>query len=274
MKKMVAFAIAAITAGGTLSAQVTAADLSPAAIQGQVKVILANGGNQEELQKLCEKLGISLEDIRNGKCPIFKFPANTPGLPGGGTDLPDFELPDWKPPTGDKPVLPDEKPENPGDKPSLPDWKPPTGDKPSLPDEKPENPGDKPVLPDEKPNTSFVNQVAALVNQEREKAGLAPLSLNTTISSAAQVRAKEIVSQFSHTRPDGRDFSTALQEKGISYKGSGENIAKGQKTPEQVMQGWMNSSGHRANILGNYTNIGVGYYEINGVTYWTQLFTR
>lgn len=63
------------------------------------------------------------------------------------------------------------------------------------------------------------------------------------------MRAKETEQSFSHTRPNGSNFSTALKEQGVSYRGSGENIAWGQKTPEDVMKAWMNSEGHRANIL-------------------------
>lgn len=74
----------------------------------------------------------------------------------------------------------------------------------------------------------------------------------------AQVRAVETKTLFSHTRPDGSSFSTALKEQGVSYRGAGENIAWGQKTSEQVMEGWMNSAGHRANILNEkYTSLGV-----------------
>ena len=123
-------------------------------------------------------------------------------------------------------------------------------------------------------NQSYAEQVVKLVNQERAKAGLQPLSINRSVEAAALVRAKETEKSFSHTRPDGRNFSTALTEKGVSYRTSGENIAWGQRTPEQVMNGWMNSSGHRANILSSkYTSIGVGYFRASsGKTYWTQLF--
>lgn len=123
-------------------------------------------------------------------------------------------------------------------------------------------------------NKDFVSQVAQLVNAERAKAGLSPVTLDTTLSKAAQVRAKETVSYFSHTRLNGSTFSSAITEQGISFRGAGENIAYGQKTPQEVMNGWMNSAGHRANILNvNFTKIGVGYYQQNGVNYWTQLFT-
>lgn len=124
-------------------------------------------------------------------------------------------------------------------------------------------------------NLSFAKQVVKLVNEERTKVGLKEVTLDTNIEAAALVRAKEIETSFSHTRPDGRNFSTALQEQNVSFKGAGENIAWGQSSPEAVMKAWMNSDGHRANILNpNYTKIGVGYYQnAKGTNYWTQLFT-
>lgn len=122
----------------------------------------------------------------------------------------------------------------------------------------------------------FIQQVVNLVNEERAKEGLAPLTINTKVQAAAMVRAQECEVSFSHTRPDGSNFATALKEQNVSYRSSGENIAYGQQTPEAVMRAWMNSSGHRANIMNpNFTTIGVGYYEnANGTDYWCQLFTR
>lgn len=122
---------------------------------------------------------------------------------------------------------------------------------------------------------SYAQQVADLVNAERAKAGLSALTVKMDVKEAATLRAKEIQSSFSHTRPNGKSFSSALTEKGVSFKGSGENIAYGQKTPEAVMKAWMNSDGHRANILNkNFKYIGVGYEKnASGTAYWTQLFT-
>ncbi len=122
---------------------------------------------------------------------------------------------------------------------------------------------------------TLAEQVVKLVNEERAKRGLSPLTIEKSIESAALVRAKETEVSFSHTRPDGSSFSSALKEQGVSYKGAGENIAWGQKSPEAVMQAWMNSDGHRANILNaKFTKIGVGYYQNSqGTNYWTQLFT-
>lgn len=129
-------------------------------------------------------------------------------------------------------------------------------------------------VPDQE-TLSYAEQVVKLVNEERAKEGLPALAMDADITAAANVRAKEIMQKFSHTRPNGSSFSSVLKEQGVSFRGSGENIAWGQKSPEQVMNGWMNSDGHRANILNpNYKNIGVGYYQDeNGVNYWVQLFT-
>lgn len=128
----------------------------------------------------------------------------------------------------------------------------------------------------ETPALSYAEQVVKLVNEERAKVGAGALTLDKEIEAAALVRAKEIEISFSHTRPDGRNFSTVLTDAGITFRSSGENIAWGQRSPEEVVKAWMNSEGHRANILNtNFTKIGVGYYQ-NGTerNYWTQLFTN
>ena len=112
-------------------------------------------------------------------------------------------------------------------------------------------------------------EVFALVNAERAKQGLAPLTYYSAAQSAADIRVQEIITQFSHTRPDGSSCFTVLNTLGIKYWSAGENIAAGQRSPEQVMQSWMNSDGHRANILNNNFNaIVVGYKD----NHWVQLF--
>ena len=123
---------------------------------------------------------------------------------------------------------------------------------------------------------AFIKQVVDLVNAERAKEGLSPLTIDTKVQDAAMLRAKKCEQLFSHTSPDGSSFATALKEQNVSYKSAGENIAWGQTSPEKVMNAWMNSSGHRANIMNpNFTTIGVGYYEnAKGTDYWCQLFTR
>ncbi len=123
--------------------------------------------------------------------------------------------------------------------------------------------------------SSYAQQVVDLVNKERAKQGLSALKIDKNVEKAALVRAKEIQSSFSHTRPNGKSFTTALTASGVTYNGAGENIAWGQKTPQEVMTGWMNSPGHRANILNkNFKYIGVGNLQnSSGTQYWVQLFT-
>lgn len=139
----------------------------------------------------------------------------------------------------------------------------------------PDQPADPtPDQPEDGDMDAYAKRVVELVNAERAKAGLSPLSVHTAAAGAAQTRAREIETVFSHTRPDGSAFSSILTSAGINFRGAGENIAYGQKTPEQVMESWMNSSGHRANILNSgFTSIGVGHYKNSaGISYWTQLF--
>lgn len=123
---------------------------------------------------------------------------------------------------------------------------------------------------------NYIRQVVSLVNQERAGYGLSALTIDTTLQSAAAVRAKEIVSSFSHTRPNGSDFSTIFKEFNVSYRTGGENLAWGQRSPEEVVAAWMNSPSHRANILNSgFNKIGVGIYvNSNGTMYWSQLFTN
>ena len=93
------------------------------------------------------------------------------------------------------------------------------------------------------------------------------------LTAAACVRAREIVTTFSHTRPDGSLFFSIYDEFNISYAFRGENIAMGYGTPAAVMEGWMKSEGHRENILKDvYSAIGIGCYKKEGNIYWVQLF--
>ena len=156
-----------------------------------------------------------------------------------------------------------------------------------TPSEKPTAPAVTPVTPTEKPteptvdqthansqfNSAYEAEVFRLVNIERLRYGLSPLSLDDGAVNVAHIRAEEIVHNFSHTRPDGSSCFTAAQEAGVSYRYAGENIAYGYPTPAQVVDGWMNSEGHRKNILSaSFNRIGVGCYESRGVLYWTQFF--
>lgn len=121
----------------------------------------------------------------------------------------------------------------------------------------------------------FESEVLRLVNVERAKYGLTALQSTAALDKAAQQRAEELVSSMSHTRPDGRSCFTILSDNGISYYYAGENVAGGQTTPEKVVEGWMGSEGHRANILNaNFKYLGVGYVKANTgyKHYWAQEF--
>lgn len=117
--------------------------------------------------------------------------------------------------------------------------------------------------------------VLELVNAARAQNGKSPLSLDGRLCDVAQLRADELVQSFSHTRPNGTSCFTAIQEAGISGGTMGENIAAGQGSPAAVMDSWMNSEGHRANILnGDFSSIGIGYVKApSGYGhYWVQMF--
>lgn len=130
------------------------------------------------------------------------------------------------------------------------------------------------------PTGSAISQqaqdVLQLVNKERAKQGLKSLTLSTNLTSIANVKAKDMATKnyFSHTSPTYGSPFDMLQHFGVSYRSAGENIAAGQRTPQEVMTAWMNSSGHRANILNStYTELGVGYYKGGSYgTEWVQLF--
>lgn len=119
-------------------------------------------------------------------------------------------------------------------------------------------------------NSAYCTEVLRLVNEERAKQGLSSLAWSDSLAESATVRAKEIIVKFSHTRPDGTSCFT------VNPKARGENIASGYNSPQAVVTAWMNSPGHRANILNSsYTTLGIGYVKSaeGGYThYWVQLF--
>lgn len=119
-------------------------------------------------------------------------------------------------------------------------------------------------------------EVLNLVNKERKANGLKPLTLNKELSNVANIKSRDMIEKeyFDHTSPTYGSPFDMMKIFNISYKTAGENIAMGQKTPSEVMNSWMNSSGHRANILNSsYTELGVGIQkDSNGKIYWTQMF--
>lgn len=119
--------------------------------------------------------------------------------------------------------------------------------------------------------------VLKLVNQERKKRDRGKLTLDSKLNKAAGKRAKEISKEFSHTRPNGDDCFTVLTTYHAKYSTCGENIAAGQSTAKKVMNNWMQSPGHKQNILQKkFRKMGVGYYKKKGSSYtyyWVQIFT-
>ena len=173
-------------------------------------------------------------------------------------------------------TTPQQKPESTPSTPSTtPQQKPEsTPSTPSTnPEQKPES------TPQQKPSTDFSSyqqQVLDLVNAERTKRGISALTLDSNLSSVATKKSQDMVNKnyFDHTSPTYGSPFDMMKQFGISYRTAGENIAKGQKTPQEVVTAWMNSEGHRKNILNpNFTNLGVGIAkDSKGTTYWTQMF--
>lgn len=122
---------------------------------------------------------------------------------------------------------------------------------------------------------STTAQVVSLVNRERAAAGCGGLTEDAQLTNAAQRHSDDMAARdfFEHTNPDGADPGQRVTDAGYRWSTYGENIARGQQTPESVMESWMNSPGHRANILNcSFKNIGIGIHKGSGGPWWTQDF--
>lgn len=126
--------------------------------------------------------------------------------------------------------------------------------------------------------TTQENEVVRLVNVQRAKAGLPALKINWQLSRVARYKSADMANKgyFSHNSPTYGTPFQMMENFGLRFTAAGENIAYGQRTPAEVMDGWMNSPGHRSNIMsGSFSEIGVGLAKNkNGVCYWTQQFMR
>lgn len=135
-------------------------------------------------------------------------------------------------------------------------------------------PGQKLTIPEvDAAVASFESEVVRLVNEIRVQNGLQALKENWELSRVARFKSQDMVDNryFSHTSPTYGTPFQMIRAFGLSFRTAGENIAYGQRTPQAVVNAWMNSSGHRANILNaSYTQIGVGYVAAGN--YWTQMF--
>jgi len=138
--------------------------------------------------------------------------------------------------------------------------------------------GQKINIPEASPLKTLEQQVADLVNKERVSRGLAPLKMNWELSRVARLKSQDMIDKnyFSHTSPTYGSPFNMMENFGFKFTAAGENIAYGQRTAAEVMNAWMNSPGHRANILSSvYTEIGVGAAKkSNGTLYWTQMFIK
>lgn len=125
-------------------------------------------------------------------------------------------------------------------------------------------------------STSVIQEVVNLVNQERRKAGKSPLRIHSRLNASAQAHSNDMARNnfMSHTGSDGSSPFDRMKRYGYNYRTAAENIAAGQSSPQDVMRSWMNSPGHRKNIInGNFRDIGIGYARGGRYgTYWTQNF--
>lgn len=120
---------------------------------------------------------------------------------------------------------------------------------------------------------AYADEILRLVNEERRSRGLPEYTTNEKLNQMAMVRANEISQSFSHTRLDGSGLDSLFAEYGVQWWAIGENIAGGYSTPSFVMDGWMNSPLHEANILAeNFSSMGIGIVRVNGTMFWVQIF--
>lgn len=125
---------------------------------------------------------------------------------------------------------------------------------------------------DRKSYEEISGEVYAMVNAYRAGIGKSAFVLDADLSKVAMKRAEELSKNYSHIRPDGTRCFALMKENGYSYSMAAENIAYGQMSSKDALNTWMNSTGHRKNILGDFRDIGIGVYKSNGVYYWVQEF--
>ena len=199
-------------------------------------------------------------------CPTINRPSTDcpEWLPGcSDNNCPDVELPSE--PDTDKPAT---------NKPGwLPDISVPSKPDTETPDTETPDTSKPGTGTEVSSQTAYENKVLELVNVERSKNGLKPLTMDESVRKVARTKSTDMRQNkyFDHNSPVYGSPFDMLKQFGISYRSAGENIAQGYQTPEAVVKGWMNSPGHRANILNSsFTHIGIGY-DAQG-HYWTQMF--
>ncbi|MED0938424.1 CAP domain-containing protein [Bacillus mobilis] len=272
MKKRVLLSVAAATA---LTLGVSSLDAQAATVQpSNIKVqniqhskVMMKQMSQQELQAFLQSMGVeSFAQWQQGNFqPNCYIPGQQP------TENVVTEQPTAKPET-QKPA--EQKPveQNPAEEVQKPEaQKPAENNNTQKPAE--QKPAEQKPAEEAKSLSEFEQRVVELTNAERTKQGLPALQIDTELSKVARIKSEDMQKNnyFDHNSPTYGSPFDMMKKFGISYKSAGENIAQGQRTPEEVVQAWMNSAGHRANILNNgFTHIGVGYVESGN--YWTQQF--
>ncbi|PEK02848.1 CAP domain-containing protein [Bacillus wiedmannii] len=272
MKKRVLLSVAAATA---LTLGVSSLDAQAATVQpSNVKVqniqhskVMMKQMNQQELQAFLQSMGVeSLAQWQQGNFqPNCIIPGQQP-TKNVVTEQPTAK-PETQKPAEQKPV--EQKPAEEVQKPEA--QKPAENNNTQKPAE--QKPAEQKPAEEAKSLSEFEQRVVELTNAERAKQGLPALKIDTELSKVARVKSEDMQKNnyFDHNSPTYGSPFDMMKKFGISYTSAGENIAQGQRTPEEVVQAWMNSAGHRANILNNgFTHIGVGYVESGN--YWTQQF--
>ncbi|MED3078515.1 CAP domain-containing protein [Bacillus wiedmannii] len=272
MKKRVLLSVAAATALtlGVSSLDAQAATVQPSNINVQNiqhSKVMMKQMNQQELQAFLQSMGVeSLAQWQQGNFqPNCFIPGQQP-TENVVTEQPTAK-PETQKPAEQKPV--EQKPAEEVQKPEA--QKPAENNNTQKPTE--QKPAEQKPAEEAKSLSEFEQRVVELTNAERAKQGLPALKIDTELSKVARVKSEDMQKNnyFDHNSPTYGSPFDMMKKFGISYTSAGENIAQGQRTPEEVVQAWMNSAGHRANILNNgFTHIGVGYVESGN--YWTQQF--
>ncbi|WP_095021572.1 CAP domain-containing protein [Bacillus thuringiensis] len=272
MKKRVLLSVAAATA---LTLGVSSLDAQAATVQpSNLKVqniqhskVMMKQMSQQELQAFLQSMGVeSLAQWQQGNFqPNCFIPGQQP-TENVVTEQPTAK-PETQKPAEQKPV--EQKPAEEVQKPEA--QKPAENNNTQKPTE--QKPAEQKPAEEAKSLSEFEQRVVELTNAERAKQGLPALKVDTELSKVARIKSEDMQKNnyFDHNSPTYGSPFDMMKKFGISYTSAGENIAQGQRTPEEVVQAWMNSAGHRANILNNgFTHIGVGNVESGN--YWTQQF--
>ncbi|AZV65289.1 serine protease [Bacillus cereus] len=277
MKKRVLLSVAAATA---LTLGVSSLDAQAATVQpSNIKVqniqhskVMMKQMNQQELQAFLQSMGVeSLAQWQQGNFqPNCIIPGQQP-TENVVTEQPTAK-PETQKPAEQKPAEEVQKPE--AQKPAENNnTQKPAEQKPAEQKPAEQKPAEQKPAEEAKSLSEFEQRVVELTNAERTKQGLPALKIDTELSKVARIKSEDMQKNnyFDHNSPTYGSPFDMMKKFGISYTSAGENIAQGQRTPEEVVQAWMNSAGHRANILNNgFTHIGVGYVESGN--YWTQQF--